>query len=174
MILESPCPAVCLVSVCLSVRILQICWTAEAFATRLGVMVYAHDLECNVDSFNYYLQGQGHSEGWLFADIFWSIEPFAAKLGMMVHHYEYDYEPECCAKWLECYHQGHSMVLNPQWVFVLESSLIIFSTAELKIGLLSSRSRSQGSNPQRWLCPIFSQLLNLFTPGRLGMLLWRV
>ena len=37
--------------------------TAQPFSTKLGMVVYYHEVECHAEKLVYYLQCQGHSEG---------------------------------------------------------------------------------------------------------------
>ena len=84
-------------------------WTADPFATTLGLIVLYHKPECFMEKFDCCVQGQGHSKiskcQWMFVQMIFSelrnlLQP--TKLGMVMHHYELD----CRSKRLVCCLQG--------------------------------------------------------------------
>ena len=82
-------------------------WTADPFATRLGLIVHCHKPGCFKEKLDCF--GQGHSKiskTNVCPDyIFWYAESFTIKLCIVVHHYEQD----CLSRRLVCYiqDQGH-------------------------------------------------------------------
>ena len=106
---------------------------------------------------------------WFYlTDIFWTAEDFATKLGTVVHHHVSWY----CAKCLDMSYcclqgQGYSYRILGDifWtieVFATKLSLTVCchrmdEVSGKKIGLLSSRSRSQSHllNPQKWLIVLY-------------------
>ena len=87
-------------------------WTADPFATKLGLIVHYHKLECFMEKLDCCVQSQGHSKIskylWIFVQMIFSesLSLFATKLCMVMHHYEQD----CLSKRLVCFlqDQGHS------------------------------------------------------------------
>ena len=68
-------------------------WTADPFATKLGLMAHHHKLDCQVKRLDCYFQGQGHSKGSYdqnmtvsFYYFLWTIDSSATKLCLMIHH----------------------------------------------------------------------------------------
>ena len=51
-------------------------WTADTFATKLGLIVQHYKLECTVEKLGYCIQDQGHSKGskcqWMFVRMIFS------------------------------------------------------------------------------------------------------
>ena len=50
-------------SLCVQSCLLNISWTAQPFFTKLGVVVYYHEVMCPTEKLVHYLQCQGHSKG---------------------------------------------------------------------------------------------------------------
>ena len=116
-----------------------------------------------------YFQGQGHSKGSYdkntsFYYIFWTADPFVTKLGFVIHYHKPEYfmkKLDCCVQ-----DQGYSKICKCQWMFV---QMISYDSLNLlhqswcgdaslwarlsskKIGLLSSRSRSQWRFKTYWI-----------------------
>ena len=78
-------------------NVYYIFWTADPFASKLGLIVHSHKPECFMEKLDHCVQGQGHSKisecQWMLVQMifFWITEPFTTKLGMVMHHYEPDF-----------------------------------------------------------------------------------
>ena len=87
-------------------------WTADPFATKLGLIVHYYKSECLMNKLDCFVQVQDHGKiskcEWMFVQMIFSelLNLFATKLGMVMYHYE----PDCLSKRLICclQSQGHS------------------------------------------------------------------
>ena len=87
------------------------------FFTKLGIVVYHHELKCHAKRLICYFQCQGHSKD--SYDQIWQFlldDPFATRLSLVVQYHK----PECLMKKLDCcvQGQGHSKISKCQWMFV--------------------------------------------------------
>ena len=82
-------------------------WTADPFATKLGLIVHYYNHKCFMEKLDHGFKVKITANFKISVnvcsdDIFWVMKPFATKLGMVMHYCK----PDCLSKRSVCYLQG--------------------------------------------------------------------
>ena len=125
----------------------DIFWTAEHFATELGMVVQHHELvscgkNCLLSARSRSQQGLIWSKYDSFYYIFWTVDSLAAKPGLFIYHHK----PECLVKkkgFLHWRSRSQRRVKISMFVLVISSKLPNILLPNLVLWCFMSRSLMQ-------------------------------